>query len=475
MATYPQSLQYTLNRVMGFSKNTVKVLPQTLLTCNPSDTSIFLLPQNAVVHLPSICIKGSIVAVRTGASDQVVFPRYAQSFIDLLDTSVNNTSIDGACPYYGRLNKLINDFTKGDKNNQMSALELGQTFPAGGFANLPNVEYAYASGPYGNSNVAPVAQSDPNVSSSLNALPFYCTGYQGFLGCGKSIDTATCGDVRISVRWAPSTVVAGVGTSPTTTTYQIQNLAMICSVWSVDDGVFYNLLQQRLQTAPISIPFTRWVSITGASFSGSTSIRWSVTTQSLDALYVTFANSGYTSKTYSASSMNFPVPYYTHSANGIGTLQLSVNSTYYPAFPQAIDECFFNTLTALGLNDKAYGQILPSMSVTPYGPEGAPSTGDPEIPGTGLVAYAPLQAYLSYFFLAAFNFGLPNTDNMNVSSVPGIMSGIDSRGLTVNGTVEIVQSSISGAPSINALTPFLFAKTTALLDIGAYRSCALRQ
>ena len=455
VSSYPMSLQYTLQRMIGFSKNTVRVLPQTLTTANPTDTSIWLLPQNQLVDLSSIALKGDLVAIKgAGSTDQVVFPRYSQSFIDLLDVSVNGTSIDASCPYYGRLHKILTDYVEGDKIGQMFNLEMGATFNPAGYALLPGVEYAAATGPFGNATAPGSASSDPNNSSAtLNALPWYCAGFQGVLGCGKCLDTSVCGDVRVSLRYAPSTIIAGVGTT-SNFTYQIQNLSMLVDVWSLDDGVFYSLLQQRLQSSPISIPFTRFISMTGPSFNSGTSIRWSVTTQSLDALIVTFVSAtGYSSKTYSASTSNVPVPYYTHTAAGIGTLQLSANSVYYPAYPMSIAESYYSLLTALGLQDKAFGSVNPNMQ------------------GTAV----PLGNYLNTYFATAFRFNAGNPDHQNPFSVPGIISGIDCRGLTLAGTVEVVPSTLNSTLASNPLIPYLYAKTTAVLDIGAYRSCALRQ
>ena len=457
VGNYPKSLQYAVNKIAGFSKNTVKVLSSTMQTANPGDLSIFQFPANQLCDLSSVVIKGDLAVARGGtANDYVVVPRFAGSFVDLVDVSIAGQSIDGSAPWYGHLYRIMNDYLYGDKFGQRSAIELGQVTSTNANLNLPIVESSASVAQFqGNASMPTAIVTDPN--GTVTGLPLYLTGHAlgGFLSCGKCIDTSLVSDMRVSVRWAPNTILAA-NADVSSATYQLQNLCMIVDVWSLDDGIFYALLQSRLATAPIEIPYVRWVSYTGPSFTSSTSIRWATSTQSLESVYATFVpTAGATTKSVTSASGSLalntsgtvPVPYYQHVATGVGTVAWSVNGIYYPAYPQSVTECYHQLINTLATGDDSLGSINSNIN---------------------------LASYYQGYFATGFRFGVPQ-DQVSGPLTAQWTSGLNSLGTQMNGTLEVVASSLGTSIPGTGLSPYLYARTHATLAIGAWRAVQIVQ
>ena len=444
IGAYPSSLQYVVNRIVGYSKQSVKVQPSTPVNALPGDTVIFTLPPNSMVDLSSVTFKGELVGI-TGADLPAIFPRYSHCFVEMMDTQINNTSIDGANMQYHRLYRILADYHLGSTANKKYPLELGGYSGLGGSGPtnaVPLIDFYSGTAARAGALTAITPNTDPNAT--LTGLPWFLQGFPGFLGCGKVIDTSLTGEIRILIRLAPNTILASTAAN-TTMTYTMHNLSMLCDIWSVDDGVLYGLLQSRLATQPITIPFHRWVSFSGPSFNSTTSVRWALSTQSLDLVLATFARTTYTNRTVSAA-FNGPVPFFKHDASGIGGLSWTHNSVSYPAYTQDLNEAWHQLLNTLSAHD------------------------EPINVSNGLTA----MNWWTDYFATGFRFCLPDEPG-KPPFVPGTMSGIDTRGLQSSGTLEVLASTKSNTLASNALVPFIWARCHAHLLVGSYRTSSLLQ
>ena len=65
----PSNIQFMLTRMTAFSKNTIRLQPQTKSTYNPQDTITFRLPASALLDMASCTLKFDFVTVDKAAAD----------------------------------------------------------------------------------------------------------------------------------------------------------------------------------------------------------------------------------------------------------------------------------------------------------------------------------------------------------------------------------------------------------------------
>jgi hypothetical protein len=85
----------------------------------------------------------------------------------------------------------------------------------------------------------------------------------------------------VLVRLAPASVcvVSGV---PSSFTYQLSSLFSTIDIISMNDGIYYDMIQQRLQQAPLEIMFDKYYVFQNGLTNAAQSKRWAVSTQPLD-------------------------------------------------------------------------------------------------------------------------------------------------------------------------------------------------
>lgn len=78
----PRNVDYYLQRMAGYSKNTISIQPQTKAQYNLGDTIVFRLPTNSILDLHTLTLKcaGQIIYCGSNtAGVYVQFPRFTQS------------------------------------------------------------------------------------------------------------------------------------------------------------------------------------------------------------------------------------------------------------------------------------------------------------------------------------------------------------------------------------------------------------
>lgn len=446
MASYPPELNYAISRLAGYSTNTARLVPQSLQTAGPGEIIQISVPENQVVDLRSLCIMGDLIGIKSGeevALEQCVLPRLSASLIDMVSVSINGQSIDSSMIGYHHLNKLMHDFTRESRKSALTPLHMGSDYLPQGSGNtkLPLVGRAIGSGTQGLTPA--VANSSSAISeyynANRNALPWAVSDFFGFLGCGKCLDTSTIGQITISIRLAPSAVCMRPAAETTNApSYVIKNIRAFVNVLDISDGLYYQVLNQRLEQAPLQVNFKRFLSFSAPQLTGSGSVRFSASSQSIDAVYAMFLRS--------APGQDAPIvenavaPFFRrttrHSAGGatgyIQTVQAELQSVSYPSWAPSVSEQYYLALNAFRLLDDDIHTSVSSMSIDTW--------------------HEDLHVFA---YRWSHDRGLER------------ISGIDSRGISVTGTINCV------AQGALDLMPFVILETTATLNIGKYRSLNL--
>ena len=105
----PRNVEYYLQRMLGYSKNTIRILPQSKPTYNPGDTVIFKLPTNSILDLHRRNMKFPCQLTNAGSNAELVaLPRFTQSFIRRCDVTMGGMQTGlGSLHDYGALYHLM--------------------------------------------------------------------------------------------------------------------------------------------------------------------------------------------------------------------------------------------------------------------------------------------------------------------------------------------------------------------------------
>lgn len=438
MATYPEPLNFLLNRISGWSVNTARVVPQSLTTCTPGQFITFTLPENQLVDLRSLAIFGDVVGLRgSGATDRCILPRLSTSLIDMVNVSINGTSIDSSLIGYNHLAKLMYDMTADGRKSAMNPLHLASDYVSSD-TDLPLVGRDQGSAA-GGLTASPGAAISDFYDTGRNSLPFVWSDFLGFLGCGKIIDTSILGSVQISIRVAPSSVcmrpAAQTSNNPS---YELRNLRMYVNVCDISDGLYYGTIAARLQTSPIQINFKRFLSFNAPQLTGSGSVRFSLSSQSIDAAYCLLLPT--TPGINAPTTADGVAPMFrrlsSHSTNPatgfVRSYQIDINSVQYPSFQANTTEAYYFALNTFRMmNDKTHNALA------------------------GLTLDSWHSELACYSYRWSYGTGSDWT------------SGIDTRSLSASAVFNFLAQG-----SLDAL-PLVIAETTATLNVGQFRSVNL--
>jgi hypothetical protein len=209
------------------------------------------------------------------------------------------------------------------------------------------------------SNTAQTADSSV-IGTVGNGKPFAIYNWLGLLGSVKVLDTTLMPPVKIYLRLAPNAVVsvAGGGTG----TYQLTNVAGSIDILDVADGVYYNMVAQRLQSAPLEIPFSNYTTIMGSAGSVAQSLRWSTSAHCVEKVIGTLLPANYTTQG-AQNATTLLAPYFTRKGDLVSYSQYFVNGVPYPSIPldNFTGEVFIDTVHSLGVSQDAVAQTNENM------------------------------------------------------------------------------------------------------------------
>ncbi|DBA68514.1 TPA: hypothetical protein ACH3X2_001184 [Trebouxia sp. C0005] len=275
----PRNVEYYLQRMVGYSKNTIRILPQSKPTYNAGDTVIFRLPTNSILDLHTMNMKFSCQLSNVGtAAAQVSVPRFTQSFIRRFDITMGGMQTGlgalhdyGACYHLMAVNKIPTHRTK---------MDLRATDHAGYLT----------------------AVSDPTVQTIGNGansswIPLTISSWRGLAGGSfmRFLDTNLCPDIEIRIQLAPTTILPSSNASYFK--YLLQNLSLSMESISFGDGSYRAMVDVRMSTGnPLVIPFYNWSGFEGNTTTQNVNQQFTIGTESLNGIIGTLRPQNYDSQ-----------------------------------------------------------------------------------------------------------------------------------------------------------------------------------
>lgn len=302
--SYPKSMQMAVSRLAGYSKNAVKMRPMSQDSAKAGDVVVFELPTNTVVDLRTfsiLCLGNVGTGTVEGAGNFARFPKHVESLIESVQVEINGTLIDTGFLRYNQLHKIYMDyFTGTDKTSTLrNLMQLGTTSNTVG--------------------------RDTDLKLCFNT-------FLGFLSAKcPVIDTSILGQVRVLVRLAPNEVLIRGGTAASLA-YTLSNLFATIDVISINDGMYYDMIQQRLAEAPIEILFDRYYVFENGRTSGGQTTRWAVSTQSLDWVVATLQPNTAKTSPSAWDSVTATSEYFTRTGTNIVDSVFNFNNVQYPNY-----------------------------------------------------------------------------------------------------------------------------------------------
>ena len=106
-SSFPRNLAYTVKTLSGFSKSTVKILPDNRTTSvQRGDVIRVRLPQNSLIDLRTFTMYYDGSTESSATTSLAHFPRLSSSIIETLTIFVNGTQIENIQNYHLLYNTL---------------------------------------------------------------------------------------------------------------------------------------------------------------------------------------------------------------------------------------------------------------------------------------------------------------------------------------------------------------------------------
>lgn len=364
MSGYARNLSYFVRKMANYSRNTYRLQTLNTSTAGPSQIITVDLPNNALVDLSTLTwyFEGF-----TGtATNSCVFPRNIETIIERVEVEINGQLVSPGCANYSHLFQILADTTMGeDCTNRRGLLQNGLN------VNVP---------PDSNGNSGGTASGSAISVNNTSGVPFTICNWLGFLGSAQPsvLDTNLLGNVRIRITLAPTSVLVSSATAATGTTYALANMFFSVDCISIDDGVYYALHDQFLSKGGVyEIPFNNFLSFSQTiNSSGDGSVKFSLSTQSLNHLWATFAYGGAAPQVADVPGFSFiplsnlPVPIPTGSATGAGTsryflrssagisgYQFNINNQYIPNYRPNANLAYQLMMNSYNLSQDTLGGV----------------------------------------------------------------------------------------------------------------------
>lgn len=287
----PRNLDYYLQRMSGYSKNTIKIQPQTKYAYNAGDTIIFRLPTNSIIDLHTLQLKmaGFIQNVGTNVCT-CGFPRFTQSMFRRIDVTMGGMQTGlGSLHDYGFLYNLLGQH----KIPQHRFGKDLQVTDQGG-----EVQYPTAVPPQGQrADSGHYYQVPVAATAGQNPTPFKPLTVSSWLGVFggqfmRFLDTNILPDIEIRMMLAPDTVLPQFPID--SAHYTLQNLSLSMESISFGDGSYRAIVDQRMASGdPLLVPFFNWSGFEGTAADSSLNQQFTIGTESLNAIMGTIRPGNY--------------------------------------------------------------------------------------------------------------------------------------------------------------------------------------
>lgn len=246
----PRNLDYYLQRMSGYSKNTIKIQPQSKATYQAGDTIVFRLPTNSIIDLHTLQMRLAASlqsAVAAGTSTICALPRYSQSFFRRVDWTMGGMQTGmGSLHDYGYLYQLLAQHKVPISRSEQ---DLKATDLAG-----PIQYEAQAIGSGARSAATSFFNLDGGAKTAWK--PLTVSSWLG-LPAGnfmRFLDTNILPDIELRILLAPNAVIPQARNGAIS--YELTGLSLTCESISFGDGSYRAIVDSRMATGdPLLVPF----------------------------------------------------------------------------------------------------------------------------------------------------------------------------------------------------------------------------
>ena len=281
MSNYPSYASYFLRSFSGVSTANFRVPPQSSGQKIAHNQIDFVLPTNTLLKMDDIRLVFTASAVAAGTS---VAPRLppADAFIERIQVNMGGISVDSGCASTNVLNQVKRNFFPGRDDPVNSHVNIDRNVMGTTLATFSNAAEAYTTN--GDSTIfsVPLGSFFQSIQPSL-------------------LDVSLLPEIRITIFLAGNTIVTSsltgataagmVGNGNTQATYTFDNYNLMVPAWSIDDGVYSQVIQSRMNDE--GFLEASWCGYDSYSdtFNGTT--RVASAASSLDRIIVAFRKSNF--------------------------------------------------------------------------------------------------------------------------------------------------------------------------------------
>lgn len=458
MASFNPNLAYFLQRLSGVSTNYFKLEPQNSTTATAGNIIRFTLPNNCLLNLNSISLM--LNAKITADGGQGRLPNRIDSLIERYTVEAGGVQIAQGFNGYNVFRHLKDNLTCEHLDSTLGHTEVARS-----------VSYVNGS----------AISTTETYSESGGATQFCINHFDGMLGSMSPsiIDTALCPELVLTFHLAPNDVcidAKGSAMAGTATTgididatspapaYSINNFHLLVETIGIQDSIMDELLEKKIQsTGFVELPFKQYFSFNDTATSNN---RWSVSSQSIDRVWVGYRNTGYNSAGGAVSvagykkSGAFVDDEATQTASDIdiGVPQYDRGGVYDTNREKLISKYFNFTENATSGTTAKYqlqvnGALIPQFKATS---EQMLAITKNSLPMSKMTKFEnmTLNQYKTNYFGWCVRFNLPD------SEAGREVSGLDSRGINLQG--QLLNENVVSTQNV-----MIFVECTSTLRVGA--------
>jgi hypothetical protein len=462
--SYNSNLAYFLSRLQGVSTNYFKLMAQNGSTATANKIIRFHLPSNALVNLRSLKFMFSASTAGSGGR----LPANIDSLIARYELSAGGQQIAQGF-------NDMNVFTHAKR-----AVAGDNCDKVLGHPEMVRAK-SYVDG-------SAITGTNNELYPTTNDQTQFCVGsWEGFLGtCEPAIvDLGILPDCVLTIYLADNSVcssVAGIALDGTGSgdltddgsgaTFSIDNFHLLVETMGLADSVYENMLERRMAEGFLEIPFKNYFSYPD-THTGTT--RWSVSTQSLDRVWIVFRDPAYATQGGCVRINGYKKSgAFLDDASGQTAADIDVGLSDYDIGgvlgmnEERYTSKYFNFKEDPASGQKPTYQLQLNNAMLPQFKATAEDWWCITKNSVEMSMYEPkaktLDQYKNNYFVLCARLNLPGSEDGRE------ISGLDTRGISLNGSFQSSGVDTSSAPNI-----VIFAECTSTLRIGNGRAIEILQ